>query len=220
MNRNSKLHLLKQIVALCGAVFLSLPLSAQHSEVAGDVLSMASPKLKKLVADYPAAAKVLTNSFAEVFPGKRVQLYYFYTDDESKPRAFHSYPDATGISISIRENQHPWDEFITLLFEGINTKGEKQFGKLCQEAKAGAISRTDFAKGILRIEFEAMKTTRDLVAGLKPAEKEKAESHYYKKVVECPGSFDDFLSITKNGSSKRDVIKHYELQYDYLRNTP
>jgi hypothetical protein len=89
--------------------------------------------------------------------------------------------------------------------------------QLAQRTSAGTISSTEFATEVLRAEFEALKTTRDLLRDLKLSKKEKACSYFYPIIMPCPSDFQSFLSYTKRVSAPRDVMKEYETKYDALR---
>ncbi len=204
-------------------LFISILICSSSWAQESKLLSNLSPKLGKFLADHPTAMKTLTSALADAFSGRTYGLYDAYSDDESEARAFHFYPDTPGLPdvlICVRENQLPFDEFASMLFEIVNSKGENQFAKLCQQAKAGSISRSDFAREILKVEFGATKTTRDLIAALKLDKKEMAQTHYFSKFMECPNTFEDFLTYPKEDSHHRDVLKEYESKYDALRNTP
>jgi hypothetical protein len=179
-----------------------------------------SPKLGKFMSDHPQAEKILTNAFSNAFSKKTVGLYYFYSYDESQPRSFHYYPDNAGwpeVVLCVQENQKPIDEFITLLFETFNSKSEGGFTNLAQEASLGTISKEQFAKEVVRYEFETTKNTRVTLLTLKFEKKEIKESDYYSIFIACPTNFDDFLSYSKKVSQNRDPMKENELKYDSLR---
>jgi hypothetical protein len=179
-----------------------------------------SPKLNKFLIDNPAACKVLTNALVNAFATNSLTLYYFYSDDESQARAYHYYPNTAGsasVYIFVRENQTALDEFIALFFETLNTKGQDRFVKLFEKAKAGTISKSEFAKEILKVEFEAMKKAQAVFTSLKFSKKETNKSDLYRVVVECPTEYEEFeLHCTKD-SPHRDPIKEYESKYDLLR---
>lgn len=184
------------------------------------MLNTVSPELKKLLIDNPSAPKLLTNLLAEAFPNRTVRLYYFYSNNESEPRAFHYFPNAIGVAdvvICVQENQSPLDQFICLLFEILNSTGESRFATLLNEAKAGNISRTEFAKGMVIIEFDATKKTREMLLKLRFNGKAAAESHYYGRFIECPTDFDAFIVYQKKARSRRNPIEEYEVKYDSLR---
>jgi hypothetical protein len=203
-----------QLLLLLYAV-LSLPSLGQQTN-----LFTPSPKLKSLLANNPPARVALSNACNTAFSGRTVGLYYFYSDNDAVPRAYHYYPNTigqSGVVICVRENQEPWDELISLLFELRNSKSEKQFGDILERARAGTVARDEFARAILRLEFEAVKATRDLVSSFSLTRKQKRESYYYSRFVDCPNDFDAFLSYTKKTSPRRDPIKEYESQYDAIR---
>jgi hypothetical protein len=209
----------KQLISKVYLVILALTVQSFPSPAQQTDFFTPSPKLKSLLASN-AARTALSNACNAAFSGRTVGLYYFYSDNDAVPRAYHYYPNTIGqaaVVICVRENQEPWDELTSLVFELINSKSEKQFTELYERAKAGTVSRDEFGKAMLRLEFEAVKATRDLVRGFSLSPQEKQKSYYYTRFVDCPNDFDAFLSYTKKVSPKRDPIKDYESQYDALR---
>jgi len=185
-----------------------------------NIVSEASPKLKKFLSDNPKAAKIFTNAISNAFSNRTVRLFYFYSNDDSEARAFHFYPNTAGcpnVMLCIRENQTPLDEFITTLFEILNSRNENAFANLFQDAYLGTKSREQFATEISRYEFEATKDTRSILLALKLGKREINESDYYRKFVECPTNFDGFLSYSRKVSPQRDAFTEDELKYDSLR---
>jgi hypothetical protein len=79
------------------------------------------------------------------------------------------------------------------------------------------VSRSEFAKEMLKIEFEADKKTQRMLATLKFTKKEIANSHYYPAFAELPTEFEDYLTWIKKRSPQRDAFKEYELKYDWLQ---
>ena len=201
-------------------VFLCTLLSCASWAGETNVLRGCSPKLNQFLTEHPTALKTLNRVFSEAFSGRTVGLNYFYCEDEHQPNAFHFYPQNSGLPevlICVRENQPPLDEFISVLFEISNSKGEAQFQQIFDKARAGTISRTDFPRAILKLEFEADKTVRDLLAHLDVGKREKAKSYYYRRYQDLPDDFEGYLSFIKRVSPKRNAIGDYELQYDSLR---
>jgi hypothetical protein len=195
-------------------------LCCRSSAHGSDVYSTFSPKLKEYLTANPAALSVLTNSISEVFASKTVRVFYFYAEDEAEARAFHTYPEASVVWIAVRENQESCDQFITLFFEVLNAKNGDTFRKLFRDAHAKSVSKAEFARQILRAEFDAVKRTRDVLRTLNLSEKDRAESYYYNRFDQCPNKFEDFLAYAKRVSPRRDVLKEYEARYDALRQTP
>jgi len=203
----------KRFTILFFSAILAISARAQETGVVG----MASPKLKQFLVDHPTASQALSNVLSEAFSSRSVQLYYFYSEDESRSRAFHYYPDGRTVGLILRENQEPSDEFICLIFEALNSENESGFAKLIPMARSGSISKTDYVKGILELEFESVKKTKSLLKNVKFTETEMAESYSYNRYANCPDTFDDFLAYKIKVSPKRDQIKEYGAQYDYLR---
>jgi hypothetical protein len=203
-----------------GIFLLSILLCAWAGAQENSILSEASPKLKKFISDHPEAAQIFTNAISSAFSNKTVRLYYFYSDNKSEAPAFHYYPNSVGlpdVAICVRENQSSLDEFITILFETLNSKNENGFRNLWGDAYSGTISREQFARKTLQYEFEATETTRALLLKLKFRKEEIDASYYYRKFADCPSKFEDFLSYSKRISPHRDALKEYEIKYDELR---
>jgi hypothetical protein len=202
-------------------LFLALFCIASQAQ-GQSILNTASPKLKNFLKDKPAALNALTNILTEAFSTNSLQLFYFYSDDESKAKAFHYYPNTGGLAdvfICVRENQTPLDEFIGLFYEAANTRGQDRFRILANQARSNTISRAEFAKEILKVEFEAEKRTQTMLAALKLTKKESADSYYYTRYAEMPSEFEDYLSWIRKISPQRHAIEEYESQYDWLRKT-
>jgi len=197
------------------AALICIPCSAEESSI----LKMVSPKLKQFLADHPAALSALTGAISESLSNRTVNLFYFYSDDESIPRASHHYPAEASVGIVLRENQEACDEYIGLIFEIWNSQGEKRFKDLAEQAKSGVVSKADFVKGIQRQEFQAVQKVRALIAGLKLTDKERDTSYFVKKFVECPDNFEEFLTYKPRGVT-RDQSKEYERLYDSIRRAP
>jgi hypothetical protein len=180
----------------------------------------ASPKLKKLLANNLIAYQALTNELTKAFSTNSVRLFYFYSEDESQPRAFHFYPwmaASADVYICVRENQTDIDEYICFLYEVQNSKGRARFEQIFQAARNGDISRNTFAIEISRVEFEAVKATKQIIATLKLSKKQQAESYYYNRFANCPAEYEEFEAYTKRISPHRDSIGDYEKQYDRVR---
>jgi hypothetical protein len=203
----------KSAILLWLTLCLCAPLLAQRD----DVTTTVSPKLRGFLDHNPKAFQVLTNALRESFTNKAVQLYYFYSTNESLARALHSYPSESDVSIYVRENQQPVDEYICFLYETINARREMRFRQLSEQAESGHISRHDFAIEVNKAEFNAVKMTRDLLAGLKFSKQEEAESYYCKRFRDCPNDFEGFLSYIRKVSPQRNVMADYEMKYDSLR---
>lgn len=205
--------LAKNIIFLLWMIMLSCSSKAENVPLA----DMMSPKLRQFLADYPSALEALSNAVSESTSCQNLRLYYFYSSDESVPRAYHHYTGESGVTIVIRENQQPCDEWIWFLFEVLNSRGEKRFMQLGDMARAGTISKTDFPREVLRQEFQAVKMTKALIRTVHLSRQEEEESYCFNRFVECPDDFEEFLSYKKRVSPGRDQINEYEREYEVLR---
>ena len=188
-----------------------------------NLLNTVSPKLKTFLARHPAAVQTLTIAFSGTFTNKTARLFYFYPQKGADGRAFHFYSSMVGLAdvlICVPEDQDPLDEFIAILFETLNTKGEARFIKIQQDARVGTISKSEFARETLKVEFEAEKATRDLLVALKLSKKEVANSVEYPLYIGCPDNVDDFLPYLKRVNRHGDALQTYESLYDSIRKAP
>jgi hypothetical protein len=195
------------------AALLCLSCRAQGT----NIYSMMSPKLRQFLADHHRASKSLSEALTEAFTNRTVQLFYFYTDDKSAPRAAHYYPTESSVCIDLCENQEPSDQCICLIFEVLNSEGENEFEKLSEKAQSRAISRGDYAKEMLRQEFQAVKRMKALLQHFRFSKSEIEKSDYYNLFVHCPDSFGGFLSYSKKIFPRRDIMAYYEQVYDSMQ---
>jgi hypothetical protein len=200
-------------------ILLSITQSSLVWAQTNEWLGPFSPGLRAFLTNNPEDFRVLTNILSEAFTNRSVRFYYFYTQDESAPRAEHFYPDVWEVFINIEADQQPADELLSIIFESLNSEGEKHFDELADEARSGTISKTNYALEVVRQEFVAVKRTRDLLGKLTLTKHEIAASHFYKRFSETPERFEDFLDYLKKvNRSRRDLIDQYEEKYDFLRN--
>ena len=186
-------------------------------------LAALSPKLKNFLTANPPALKTLIGVCSSAFRTNTVQVTYFYSEDESKPRAFHFYPYTAGmadVELCVRENQQPLDEFTCVLYELLNSKNQSRFEAAFDRAKAGSLQKREFVMAIMRIEFETDLAVRDILKGMKFTRKQKAQSHFYNAFVNCPSNFEESLTYQRKVSPEQDPIQEYEHKYDVLRQTP
>jgi hypothetical protein len=182
--------------------------------------SSLSPNLRKFLSDHPTAVKEFTNAVSGAFSGRTARVFYFYSEDPDERGASHFYPDAAGmpdVAICVAEDSYPLDEFINVLYETLNSKGEDRFRALVAKARAGTIARGDFAREVAKVEFEALKSTRDLLRQVKLSKKEIAKSHYYHYFFEMPDEFESFLLYQRKLPTDQPPMREYELDYDQLR---
>lgn len=176
-----------------------------------------SPKLTHFLAEHPGISVTLSNALSEALSGRALEIYYYYTDNESAPKAHHHYMgDSSTVGIFVRENQPACDECISVLFEAVNSKGEKRFRELWEAAKSGAISKEAFVTETLRQEFEAVKRTQSLLAQFRLTDEEVARSQSYSQFANTPNGFKEFLDQVEEQSQGTTRIA-YEQLYDRIR---
>jgi len=177
---------------------------------------MLSPKLRGFLNHNAGATQLLDQVLGEAFTNRTFQIYYVYSP--SQPLACHYYTEANGVVIAIREDQLPMDEYLCLVYESLNSENKADFEALCHRAELGTISKTDFAQEILRGEFKSAKKAKILIGQVKFLKKETSNSYYYKRFIDCPDRFEDFLASIKTDSTDgQDPIKGYEMKYDLVR---
>jgi len=209
----STFHARLILIAVLLAAGLCLTAGAQSNSFASTV----SPKLRQFLTDHPAAALTLSNTLAEAFTTRTYRIYYFYSDDESIPRAAHTYAGPSMVWITVRENQQPADEFVGLIFEALNSEGGQRFGELADLARVGRITKPNFVREVMRQEFQAVKKTRAMLGGFQFTPAEIEASYFYSRFIQCPDDFEQFLVFKKKVSPNRDQVKEYEKLYDTIR---
>lgn len=179
-----------------------------------------SPKLRDLLASNSAALTLLTEAFSSAGRTNTVQVTYFYTEDDSQWRARHFYPHIPGgadVVLLIRENQKPLDEFICIYFELLNSKNQSRFEALFEKARSGTVEKREFVRALDLIEFESTLNVKAVLQAVGITKKEKAQSHYYSRFVNCPVGYQDFQAYRKKLDPKTDYARDYEEAYDALR---
>ncbi len=131
-----------------------------------EFLDMVSPKQRSFLRENPKALKTLNTVVAEAFATRSVQIYYYYSSDKTRPIASHYYPTDSAVGIIIKAEQEALDEYLSILFECINSHGEPRFKRIFESAQKGEISRREFALEILKVEFEALGKMKGLLEGL------------------------------------------------------
>ncbi len=177
---------------------------------------MFSSKLRGFLKDHADAAQLLNNLITESFTNRTFQLYYFYATNQAD--ASHYYPDPYSVAIQIREDQEALDEYLCLVFEILSSSHERHDLELFHKAQSGALTRRQFARTILEEEFMTLRRLNTMMKKVKFGETETAKSPRYQRLIECPDTFEDFLTyIKKKSPAEQDPIEEYEKKYDLLR---
>ena len=137
---------------------------------------------------------MMSSLLSEAFPARAVQVLYYYADERTATTTSHYYPSESSAVIVVRENQPASDECIALIFELLNSAGEKRLLELGNRAKSGALSKADFVNAVMQEQFQAAKRMRDMLGDFKLSRKEQTKSAYYSRFIQCPDDFAGFLS--------------------------
>jgi len=202
-----KLIALTWLVTICTAAAQPLP-------------GVVSPKLRQFLAGNPSAEQIISEVMSVSFSNRPVQIYYFYSDDDSRPRGGLYYAGETRespITLTIRENQETCDEYLTLLLWTLYSQGEKRTIELMEQAKTGALSRADFEREVKQQEFQVLLKARGLLKRLKLTTSERESSFYYKWIAECPDDFVEFLLYKPKGAVSCNPSSQPKDFYDSLR---
>lgn len=194
-------------------IFILLCLLSTISIKAQDTFS---PQLNEFLENHSTASCILSNEVrkAQASSGNRIAIFYFYTYNETTPTAHHNKNnDGPEVAIFIRGGRPAIDEYLDFLFEVLNMSGDKRFQELFQQARSDGITRSNFVSEILRQEFQAMKTLRQMVPTLKFSPQEIAGSRVYNDLTNAPTDFGEFLSYTKKSNH---VQEGYEQYYDTI----
>lgn len=105
-----------------------------------------------------------------------------------------------------------------ILFELLNSKGEKRFRELLDLAKSGGISKADFVRETQRQEFQAALAARNIIRTFDLKPEEMAESKSYSDFIKTPDDFEAFVERSRKVSQGGDQ-KAYEDLYEKIRKT-
>ena len=118
------------------------------------------------------------------------------------------------MNIAVRENQHPLDEYISILFEILNSANEESFSKLARDAERGKVARSEFPLKALAIEHRTVSQTRDLIRTVPLEEADIVDSQLYYSFLKSPDGFDEFVAYVQSNQGRRNALQEYSNQYD------
>ncbi|WOO39674.1 hypothetical protein [Rubellicoccus peritrichatus] len=174
---------------------------------------MLSPVLTEYLAENPKMNAVASKILREGIGDWPVEVFYFYSNDESRARAFHTVARERKIFIFIRENQSAYDQFLCLLYEALNATSQPKFQKVVAEASKGNISAEAFAESIMQIEHGTTMRVQDILRKLSPSESDKEDSYLHNRIINCPADYEASREYTKRVSPNRDLKKEYIEKY-------
>lgn len=199
------------------AIFFWAMMANPAKATTAEFVNALSPQLRQFLRDHVAASNYLTG-ILDVQTSVR-SLGIEYTNDLRGTTACHVSPKPDLSVIWICKDQQPIDEYLDVVFELFNSSHEEKFRKVEDEARAKRISRRNFVKQIVKIEYESHAKLKSDLPLLKFSAKDiAASSNYEYGFVNGPGNFEDFFSWVKNGSGPDELPKtwDYGVMYDSL----
>jgi hypothetical protein len=173
------------------------------------------PGVGDVIEREPALREVLEAGFKADAGGKRI--YW----DCREPKAsvserippYLEYPSLVRVSRTIPSTAV--DMCVMLLFELYHTPFEQRRDELFNLATKGRISRNDFARSCVRLEFQACRKTQTFFREHPIADEKSKENDYYKWVMQVPSEFSEYLrSLEARDSGKDNLFQYYLKFYD------
>jgi len=191
----------------------------------------ATSQLAAFAKSRPEAGAILDNSveiygsLAKVFSGMNTSVPLAWNPEEPQGNAYaENTPntDRSLILIRVSSKLCALDQLSAFVYETMNAQNEASFAKLCQEAYAGSLSKTDFIYGILRLEHKSLKKTRAFLAQKKPFKDiDISQTEFYRKMFETPSDFDSFVQYLLRIKRKDfDIFDVYSQFYDFAAVMP
>ncbi len=206
------------------AVVFVLPASLPASDYARSQLAAfahSRPEAGALLDDNDD----LYGSLAKVFSGMYTSVPLAWNPEEPQGNAYaENTPntDRSRILIRVSSKMCALDQLSAFIYETMNAQNEDSFAELCQQAYEGSLSKTEFIHGILRLEHESLKETRDMLAQEEPfRDIDLSQTEFYRKMFETPSDFDSFLQyLQRIKRDDFDIFDVYSQFYDFAIVTP
>jgi tetratricopeptide (TPR) repeat protein len=173
-----------------------------------------SPELQKFLRENVSASKYLNNILAVQLSVRSIEIQY--TNDSPGPTARHYCPKPDVAVIELSSHREPIDEYLSLVFELFNSSHEEEFRKVLDEASAKKISKRDFIRQLVRIEFESCLKVRSDLPLLHFSAKDIASSQSYENYLNTPDTFEDHFLEVKNVGDEWSPARDYGQMYDSL----
>jgi len=211
-------HLIVPIVVCACNFFVAqqADLTFGHSQVEQVICDR--PEMGAIINGQPALRTLLESNFAGESIGQRV--YWDCREpvtgrpSEHIPR-YLEYPDL--VRVSSRSSISAVDKCMILVHELHNARHNSNTEALCRMVMQKQISRNDFARSCVRLEFEAAKKTQEFFRKHPIADANSEENPFYRAQMAYPGDFSDYLRYLEGPDSKKDnLLQYYRLEYDRL----
>jgi hypothetical protein len=208
------------VLAMNSLVAQQADLRFGHSQV--EQLICDRPELGTIINREPALRALLESSFAGELIGQRV--YWDCREpvsgrpSEKIPR-YLEYPDL--VRVSNRSSISAVDKCAMLILELQNVRSGRNLAALSRMAVQKQISRNDFARSCVRLEFESAKRTQEFFRKHPITELGSEDTQHYRSIMALSEDFSEYLRWLNGPDSKKDnILNYYAQQYDELLSTP
>jgi hypothetical protein len=171
------------------------------------------PGVGDVINREPALRAFLESGFAGELTGQRV-----YWDSREpvaaiseRIPAYTEYPSL--VRVSGNRPNSAIDKCMMLVFELQHGPFEKNRESLFNMAMRRQISRTDFARSCVRLEFQASRKTQQFFHKHPLADENSKENPHYVSTMRIPSEFSEYIQSLEGPNSEKDNILQYYLGY-------
>jgi hypothetical protein len=176
------------------------------------------PEMGSVINRNPALRELLESCFAGALLGERVYWDNREPLDKKRGGHFPSYrvfPPL--VRVSNQSNSSAVDRCVILVIELQHCRFDNNHKALDLMAVNKQISRNDFARSCVRLEFQAAKRAQEFFRKHPLSEANSESDTYYTSVTKSFGEFSDYMRWQEGPVSKDDNLLQYHLDaYDEL----
>jgi tetratricopeptide (TPR) repeat protein len=201
-------------ILLAVILVLTMLTKSVKADTSSDFLKTLSPELQQFLRENDSASKYLAGILEVQL---RVRAFtVIYTTNYFGSTACHvnKRPDLAEIWLS--KGEEPLDEYLSLVYELLNSSHEEKFRNVREQASAKKISRRDFIREFIKIEQEAHLKLKADLRKLALSDKDIASSRQYELQLKMPDTFEEFYLGCKNVSDDWSPARDYSQMYDSL----
>jgi hypothetical protein len=190
------------------------PSSFGHSQVEQFICDRLG--VGEIINREPALRALLESGFAgDLTGGQRV--YWDCREPiaatSERYSAYTEYPSLVRVTGKLQSSAV--DKCFMLVFELQHGPFERNRDSLFNMAMRGRISRNDFARSCVRLEFQAAMKTQEFFRRHPLADGNSEENPHYASIMGIPGEFSDYIHLLEGPDSKKDnVLQYYLACYD------
>jgi hypothetical protein len=175
------------------------------------------PDMGPVINRAPALRALLESCFAGKFNGQRV--YWDCREPVIGPRSEHippylEYPDL--VRVSSRPSISAIDKCTLLVLELQHGRSNTNLGALSDMVARKRISRNDFARSCVRLEFLGLQRTQEFFRKHPLAEIGSKINPEYNSIIATPNEFLDYLKQDEETNKKRSLLQYYLREYDRI----